>query len=95
MNLEKTKVSLLSYSKNLVIASENQDWALYSVLESNWIQKLDKAKKAYGNDLNVIANELISDNQKIQENIQLAQKKLLEGLEKNANSVSSIKSYLK
>ena len=95
MDLEKTKILLLSHSKSLVIAAESQDWERYSILESNWAGLLKRAQQTYGNDLNIIANELIADNQKIQNSIVESQKSLLGELEKNTQNTASIRSYLK
>jgi len=95
MTLDKIKIVLLTYSKNLLIASENHNWERYSELESNWPGMLKNAQLAYGRDLNIISSELISDNKKIQQNIMDSQKSLLSELEKNTQNTASIRSYLK
>lgn len=95
MSLEKIKMTLLSNSKNLLIAAEDHNWEYYSDLENNWAELLRTAHKQYGNALNSIANELIADNQKIQQNIIDSQKSLLSELEKSTQNTASIRSYLK
>lgn len=95
MNLEKTKLTLLAHSKKLLIASQEGDWERYSELESNWNDMLQKAQQEFGNELNVIANELIADNQIIQKNITKSQKSILNELEKNTQNTASIRFYLK
>ncbi|WP_321324302.1 hypothetical protein [Thiomicrorhabdus sp.] len=95
MSLEKIKITLLSHSKNLLIAAEDQNWERYSELEKDWAEMLQSAKNKYGDALNSIANELIADNQKIQKNITESQKSILSELEKSTQNTASIRSYLK
>ena len=95
MTLDKIKIVLLSYSKNLLIAADNHNWERYSELESSWPGMLKNAQMAYGRDLNIISNELISDNKKIQQNIIESQKTMLSELEKSTQNTASIRSYLK
>ena len=86
---------MLAYSKNLLRAAGNHDWEHYSELESSWPGMLKNAQMAYGRDLNIISNELISDNKKIQQNIIESQKTMLSELEKSTQNTASIRSYLK
>ncbi|MEA1988345.1 MAG: hypothetical protein U9N57_03920 [Pseudomonadota bacterium] len=95
MNLEKTKLYLLSYSKNMLIAAQQSNWEKFLELDSEWLQILQAKNDEYGEELSSINSELLNDNLLIQELIKLEQKSIVEVFEQQNKNKSSIKSYLK
>ncbi len=91
-----TKLQLLSHSKNMLHAACDKDWKRFSELEHGWRDWLESSVECYGREaLQSIANELMSDNQKIQACMGKEQKQLLEQLGKQTKNIESIKFYLK
>lgn len=76
-------------------AAKLEDWERFSSLDSVWQKSLQSASEKFGSDLNVIAQQLLEDNQKIQEIVKQAQLRLTNELHKNNQSHSSVKQYLK
>ncbi|QCU90458.1 hypothetical protein [Thiomicrorhabdus sediminis] len=94
-SLQQTRLNLLTHSKNMLNASLDHEWQRYNELDSVWLEMLENASKEFGEQLDDIGAELMSDNEKIRENIQRAQQSLLSELEKETQKFSSVKSYLK
>lgn len=95
MNLEQTQIKLLAYSKTMLLAAEQGDWQRFTELDGAWSNMLKEAVSEFGDALNVINSELLTDNENIQIQIKNEHQKLLSDLEKNTKSVSSIRLYLK
>lgn len=95
MSLEKKRLELLTRSKNMLLAAQQNQWIRFSELESGWLALLKVSVEEYGEALNSIGSELKNDNQKIQECLASQQKKMLSELEQSTKNTSSIKSYLK
>lgn len=95
MPLEMRKLQLLTHSKKMLTAAQQNQWTRFSELEAGWMVWLQASVEKYGEELNSIGSELIKDNQEIQECLALEQKKMLRELEQSTKNTSSIKSYLK
>lgn len=93
--VEKTKIELLTRSKNMLIAAEHGDWQRYSDFESGWQELLELKIKEFGSELNSISPSLLDDNQKIQILIKKSQSILNDQWQNNSKSISSLKQYLK
>lgn len=93
--VEKTKIELLTRSKNMLIAAEQGDWQRYSDFESGWQELLELKIKEFGSELNSISPSLLDDNQKIQILIKKSQSILNDQWQNNSKSISSLKQYLK
>ena len=95
MLIERKKLALLSHSKNMLNAAQIEDWQRFSELDSVWQLQLEKAVATYGNQLDAIGEQLLKDNATIQDEIKKAQAKLANELQKNNQSHTSVKQYLK
>jgi len=95
VSLEKTKLTLLAHSKNMLNSALSEDWQRFSELDSDWQQQLKIAVEAYGADLDSIGPQLLEDNFNIQNSIKKAQGRISQELQKNSQSLSSVKQYLK
>lgn len=95
MSLEKTKIELLSHSKNMLNSAESGEWEILLQLDIDWQQKLESAIGKYGSELDVIGSQLLDDNQRIQDCLGKSQKTLTAELRKNTHATSALKKYLK
>jgi hypothetical protein len=95
MSLEMRKLQLLTRSKNMLLAAQENQWTRFSELETGWLVWLQASVEKYGESLNSIGSALIKDNQEIQKCLAAEQKIMLRELEKSTKNTSSIKSYLK
>lgn len=95
MSLERQKLTLLSHSKNMLMAAETQNWQRFMELDSTWQAQLSNAFNNHGAELDSIGEALLDDNKKIQKCIKKAQSELANDLQKNNQSLSSVKRYLK
>jgi len=93
--LELMKIKLLSLSKNMLMMAQNKEWEKLSEQDSSWQELLKSADEEFGASLDVIGPELLADNEQIQEILKCEQQKLSQEMQKNNQSVSSIKQYLK
>lgn len=93
--LEKQKLTLLSHSKNMLNAALSEDWQRFSELDSVWQTQLKAAVDLYGLQLDSIGEQLLNDNETIQKKIKQAQALLASELQKNNQSHTSVKQYLK
>ena len=92
--LEMTKLQLLSHSKNMLDAAQQNDWERLSALENGWLRRLQSSVEQYGDELRQTGEEILKDSQKIQACVALKQKMLSKELGQNTKNISSIKSYL-
>jgi|GEM_PF-4348294 len=95
MSAEKQKLILLTHSKNMVNAALSEDWQRFSELDSMWQMQLKTAVDTYGSQLDSIGEQLLKDNELIQKRIKQTQVKLASELQKNSQSHTSVKQYLK
>ncbi|MEA1988104.1 MAG: flagellar protein FliT [Pseudomonadota bacterium] len=95
MTSETIKLVLLTHSKNMLNAAESGDWKRFSELDSDWQKQLQAAVELHGSALDSIGTQLIEDNHNIQRCIKKAQDRLSQELQKNNQSLSSVKQYLK
>ena len=95
MSLEHIKLRLLTKSKQLLMAAEEQDWERFEQLNRNWNGELQQAEQSYGEALEAIRPQLIADNQAVIENIEQAQKELAQEFNESSRSNRQIKAYLK
>ena len=95
MVFEKQKLTLLAHSKNMLNAAQAEDWQRFSELDSSWQTQLESAVDKFGSQLDEIGEQLLEDNQNIQKKIKSTQAKLANELQKNSQSRTSVKQYLK
>lgn len=76
-------------------AALSEDWQRFSELDSEWQKKLQTAVETYGSQLDSIGDQLLQDNKMIQSYIKQVQNTLSSELQKNNQSLSSVKQYLK
>jgi len=95
VSLEKVKLTLLAHSKNMLNAAQAEDWQRFSELDSAWQPQLQEAVETYGSQLDAIGEQLLHDNQLIQDYIKQVQQNLAAELQKNNQSLTSVKQYLK
>ena len=95
MSIEKQKLILLTHSQNMLNAAIAEDWQRFSELDAVWQTLLKKAVDSYGSQLDSIGEQLLKDNENIQKKIKSAQARLANELQKNNQSHTSVKQYLK
>lgn len=95
MSLQKTKLTLLAHSTNMLNAASAQDWTQFQTLEMQWNDMLETAFSEHGDALQSIVPQLLEDNQTIQNFIKKAQSQLSAEVQQSAQSVQSVKQYLK
>lgn len=93
-SVEKTRITLLAHSTNMLNAARNADWERFGALESEWQAKLEAAVKAHGRQLEPISAQLLEHNRHIQNLLEQAQARLMAELNQNAQIRSALKKYL-
>lgn len=94
-DVEKTKLVLLSKSKNLVDAVCAKKWQEFTELERSWQQQINEAILLHGEALEPIRKQLLSDTETIQEHLRQAQQELSKELKSTTQSAQATKQYLK
>ncbi|WP_319557806.1 hypothetical protein [Thiomicrorhabdus sp.] len=92
--LQKTRLILLSHSKNMLNAAQSQDWEAFLPLESVWQEKLEQAVEQWGQQLNEIIPSLLEDNRQIQQAIKSYQQDLAGDLKQSRYVHKALKEYL-
>lgn len=94
-SLEKTKITLLAHSKNMLNAAQSGDWDQFSALDTVWLPMLQSALEEYGHHLEKVVVQVLQDNQAIQSCITHAQKQMAAEMQQNTHATTSLKKYLK
>ncbi|WP_319381558.1 hypothetical protein [Thiomicrorhabdus sp.] len=92
--IQKTRLILLTHSKNMVNAAQSQDWEAFLPLEACWQEMLEDAVARWGDQLREIGPSLLEDNRLIREAIQAYQQDLTDSLSQNRYAHNALKKYL-
>lgn len=95
MNLEhKTRLVLLSHSKNMLMAAQASDWERYEQLNTAWSHLLDEAQQNVPEAIQACQPQLLEDNSDIVKLVEKHQKTLFSGLQKELKGLKSVRAYL-
>ena len=94
-SLEKTKLVLLTQSKNLLQFAKQQDEVAFFALNSQFQTAFKDAVETFGDKINPILPALIADNDELMVIISQKQKDLAKERASQLKNLKQVKAYLK
>lgn len=92
---EYARLRLISLSKQRLNMARNANWAELEALNNTWYNYLVEAQETFGSELDLVAEQLVNDNEELIKILAEEQNKVTQNFRNLENKLTKVREYFK